>query len=1530
MATDSMASVPHSHLQALREQLLHSPKLSAAPSSANSAPEDHVHTHTSDGDQASAVIAESADAHRTPRASTQHLRPQLSSSRSAPVAEMEAMINPSPSQDAFRALTRAESFHGYPGGDTQPMESQVYRDYTESMMQSSTTTPQRKIVVDVKISPNGAYNTYDTAMTTDQTPHTLGEGQTGLVDVHGAWQEQSEVVPTSPRQDDEGSDIEELLASPQTQFQVPDVPGRPAMPATPAMAGNKRNSQGDILTSDTDTARKTQTPGFSQVFGVSGQTRNVLSATQLFAQTQAQSSPAFDQLRSDPVMTRPSPNDHAFSPHATTSSPLLTHHGAPVSTLGVPRDRYTSMRESQEQRAKRLRADHGRPAVDEFDEEDEISQERRMRARRMQRTRARGMQRTRSDQALHEYSRARVSARAGSRPGSSRKRIATIDLVTPATSKKLGRVEFDSLLTDEADMEDVQRLPMNEDDQDDDLLDAEEDNDVYDELGQTVMRSQRDDVDEQDDMLRENDDQDDEMGEDEDGGSAGHRPSQDYEPADDGEHRTVLPATQQSAIKDSQPSRMQASLRETVKHVNQQSSMSSFIPGSQYAGKTSQEQARLRKDALQLVAASQPAELHASDKLPSSPPIALAQSSTLPEETAEASDARRALLAQFHGTREAGVEETREFDREIPESEGMAQNNSRPATSHHAFAAPALPRDESHRYRTAPFSTARTHFSASNNVSPTKPTHEFDRSPVKVFTSQRSGLSAESPRRLAGVRRFADIMAEPTSLNRGDSSGESQIDVEAILGDVITAEDEAFIEAMSSPARDELLTKRRKITHTPSADVLADMVSPGRAARQVGTEGPARSSEIDETVVDAPLKSTSGREAPMLEQDSILRSSPSKANQLPISTPENAEPPQTTQESTRKREQAGARTVSQLLSARQKRPVLKYGKPSKLAGKGRKAAAVSAEEAPKTAATFVAPEPPEPESHDAPHETDALDAAKALTTTEVQRTNDEAHILPANAESASPSVSNRIFALFGGSYNHFYPATYLSTSLDGKSYKVKFDDARITNIDAHHVRALDLRIDDQVKIDFNGMRKETWIITGFRKDANGEQNDLHTDAAGNAWLQVRAKPTARKSMTAATPGKDGVRDAAEETREVAVTSIYVTHTMWPAYADRPFTPPASQCSRINGGRLATPVTSDAQTPNDTPASRSRRSILPPVRAGDSKQLNRTLHLRDESVASSKSRTPITGTGLFVGMAFAISYVSSEADKTKVAQHLHRNGGIILEDGFEELFELPSMDEGAPTPKRINTASGRTPGLTLKPEFSDLGFVALIADRHSRRAKYMQALALGLPVLSGRWVMDCLQTMSSEDKAEAELLPWSRYLLPAGESAYLDGAVRSRTLVAYSTVEATLARAMANRPLLLDGDGVLMVVSKKNKAVWHKRKAYAFLTLALGAGRVKRVNDLQEAKAYVASSLENGEESPCRWIYVDGSVADAHAAMFEKSVPTAAGKKRKRSDQVVKKEKLDRKAMSAEGVDGRVRVVNDEFVVQSLILEALVE
>ena len=211
------------------------------------------------------------------------------------------------------SLTRANSFHGYPGGDTQPMESQVYRDFTASIAQQSTTTP-KKPILHVEITPDGDH-TYNTVMP-DNSPRTCVEGDNEYIDLGNVYMQSSPVAPST------SSHVDELLDNPQTQPRADDGFAKPAMPETPALAGHKRDSNGELVTSSSTTKK---TPGFTQLFGVHNKDQ-MLSATQLFDQTQAPSSPQPDGPRSDPVMTRPSPNIHnnihMTSPTITLSSPV--------------------------------------------------------------------------------------------------------------------------------------------------------------------------------------------------------------------------------------------------------------------------------------------------------------------------------------------------------------------------------------------------------------------------------------------------------------------------------------------------------------------------------------------------------------------------------------------------------------------------------------------------------------------------------------------------------------------------------------------------------------------------------------------------------------------------------------------------------------------------------------------------------------------------------------------------------------------------------------------------------------------------------------------------------------------------------------------------------------------------------------------------------------------------------------------------------------------------------------------------------
>jgi DNA repair protein RAD9 len=134
--------------------------------------------------------------------------------------------------------------------------------------------------------------------------------------------------------------------------------------------------------------------------------------------------------------------------------------------------------------------------------------------------------------------------------------------------------------------------------------------------------------------------------------------------------------------------------------------------------------------------------------------------------------------------------------------------------------------------------------------------------------------------------------------------------------------------------------------------------------------------------------------------------------------------------------------------------------------------------------------------------------------------------------------------------------------------------------------------------------------------------------------------------------------------------------------------------------------------------------------------------------------------------------------------------------------------------------------------------------------------------------------------------------------------------------------------LLDGQSVLLVMGR-GKAE-EKRKAYIFLTYALGAARVERVLDLKAAKAMLEEhGQESGEKHGWDWIYVDDrEEAAAKAMIMGKTTSGVAGKlmshvgrKRKRSSMLI--ESIGEKEIANSG--RKVRIVSNEFVCQSLIL-----
>ncbi|KAG0634223.1 hypothetical protein HOY80DRAFT_895270 [Tuber brumale] len=462
----------------------------------------------------------------------------------------------------------------------------------------------------------------------------------------------------------------------------------------------------------------------------------------------------------------------------------------------------------------------------------------------------------------------------------------------------------------------------------------------------------------------------------------------------------------------------------------------------------------------------------------------------------------------------------------------------------------------------------------------------------------------------------------------------------------------------------------------------------------------------------------------------------------------------------------------------------------------------------------------------------------------------------------------RVFALFKDVKMCYHPATVLST--DSKGFiKVVFDDGTEDVLDKE-VRSLDLRIGDMVKVDQPSMKKAVWIVVGLNKPAG--EPDTHERVGGRSLTDIRghAIVTVKPRIT---PASNSVTE--DEVLEVPLTRIYLNRTLWAQFSKRSYKDIPHR-SHILPLRIATPSAADPTTDGVNQASTTTPNT--PSR-------NR----RTTPITATTSAKP-TG-GLFFNMLFALSFGENESEKRIVSHRVTSNGGRLVDNDFEDLFHQEPPAAAAA-------------GLTPRTESAYVGFTCVIANKHSRRVKFLQALALGIPCLAPRWVEDCVRAR--------RLLDWDTYLLPAGESAYLAGAVRSRVMEYVSAREARFLGMVGARRRLLPG-GLVVVVTGKGGAGVGRWKPYLFLAYAMGAGKVLAVQTVEAALDALsqkqdggldkeeAEKHEEGEEGSgggCRLVYVDV-------------------RERKHAERLLLR-------------SGRnVRVVDDEWVIQSLILGKLI-
>ncbi|KAL6722303.1 radiation sensitive protein rad9 [Lecanora helva] len=524
------------------------------------------------------------------------------------------------------------------------------------------------------------------------------------------------------------------------------------------------------------------------------------------------------------------------------------------------------------------------------------------------------------------------------------------------------------------------------------------------------------------------------------------------------------------------------------------------------------------------------------------------------------------------------------------------------------------------------------------------------------------------------------------------------------------------------------------------------------------------------------------------------------------------------------------------------------------------------------------------------HTTGVSDATKERNARprnhELSAAENDSNIMPANPQVVAP---NRVFAHFNGNNAAYYPATCLEI-IDGDEprYSVRFDDGTVDTISAYGIKRLELRVGDVIKIDRPGDRKQNYVVEGMqdphrpatppdpqtpsRRGRQHSTNDAafpETDVHGFATVIV--SPKQRASM-------DGTQ--AETSRVTApLTQVYFTQTLWTSYRNRQYTHSFNRMKSTTG--LQTPF--ERPSTPATPSSRLRR-----IRSSG------VIRPRSASVA------PQVNEAMFKNMAFAVTSLDPAEESQRVKEQILANGGRILEPGFDELFSVPILNRTT-TPEHHTEAA-----FELTGEARQLGFTCVIASRHCRSVKYIQALALGIPCLATRWVSDCI--------AKQRVLPWAPYLLASGESRYLDGAMHSRNIQPFADDTATLASIVDQRPRLLDDASVLLIMEKSQEKTMEQ---HPLLTHALGARKVVKAVNVDAAVKAVADAQAVG--NPWDWVFSYDKAKEVEKRLLGGS---NAGKKRKRA--------RDSDAVETPVKRMKTKVVDNEFVVQSLILGMLID
>ncbi|KAK9389002.1 hypothetical protein V1515DRAFT_643279 [Lipomyces mesembrius] len=443
---------------------------------------------------------------------------------------------------------------------------------------------------------------------------------------------------------------------------------------------------------------------------------------------------------------------------------------------------------------------------------------------------------------------------------------------------------------------------------------------------------------------------------------------------------------------------------------------------------------------------------------------------------------------------------------------------------------------------------------------------------------------------------------------------------------------------------------------------------------------------------------------------------------------------------------------------------------------------------------------------------------------------------------------DRAFGLWTGTRQGYYPCRILTNApsvlvpdrSQSRKVDVEFDDGSTAKLDPQHVRSLDLRVGDHIKIDKTGLRSNWYEIVGLVKKPVDDQRSFKPCLRGNNVLRVRMKAAPNSAKT---PNKITVDDEVQDEKEteIEVEKIYVPNVKWYQFTQRAVPDVVAACVPSLSKYALPRTTTDNAIETGLTRNARMRSVssdivpiddeLPRTRTPVVQQV--TSHARGIS-ATPKWSGPQSGIvksnvkhGIFSGSAFALSGYS---DKTRLELQniIISNGGWYLENGLIDLFVTRTDAEGYGVKV-----------LPRKAELQCLRFAAVVSEVCSRRLKYLNAIALGWPCITSSFLIQ-----SSE---VGHVVPWSEHRV--ADTGELRSLIQSDTSLFVLGIGNgwDLWSMYSRRFKMLYGLNVVILKSGNRQAMKSNDGSSATLISMMGPNMIAFANDTKALNAFLTQS-----------------------------------------------------------------------------------